>query len=435
MIQGTQKEFKYQRHDPMSSQPPKREPSNPKSPIKSVQLEQLEVGMYIHDLNCSWLEHDFIKGHFLIASQEELKKVRALKVRSVKIDTSKGKDITPATEDKPIIIPSPTIAQQETKKELPSVPTAEERDEARRIIEEATRLIKEAMDSVKQENQNQMTLRLGRLVPIMGDIVTSLLRNPNALMSLITIRRFSQYQYEHALNSAVLLANLALKIGLGEESAEEFAYGGILHDMGMTKIPEKIINKSGILTAEERKLVQKHVGQGVRLISEIPDIQPGTLMMLQEHHERIDGSGYPAGLVGDEISLEGKMCAIVDSYDAMTATHSFRQPELPSRAMRKLLSFGDSLYDRGVVEGFVQSVGIYPAGTLVMLSSGKIAVVVAQGEKGLLNPIVRLIKDAHSGRLLGEQELDLGRQRGIPREEIIQILSPKQWGIRPELFI
>jgi HD-GYP domain-containing protein (c-di-GMP phosphodiesterase class II) len=182
-----------------------------------------------------------------------------------------------------------------------------------------------------------------------------------------------------------------------------------LHDIGKVKIPDAILNKPGPLTDAEFEIMKEHVNHGNELLQQTTNLDESAVCVTAHHHERLDGTGYPQGLRGDQISLFGQMSAIVDIYDALTSERCYKEPVAPTDALRKIYEWSNSYLNRHLAEKFISHIGIYPVGSIVRLVSGAIAVVIGHGEKDLLQPVVRIVYDWRHHRTAGADHVDLGR--------------------------
>ena len=244
-------------------------------------------------------------------------------------------------------------------------------------------------------------------------LVGSIDRNPNALLCLTKIREKDDYLLEHSLNVAILLANFAQYIGLDEEIVGELALCGFLHDIGKIKIPDEILHKPGRLTDMEMNIMRDHVVFGITALQEM-DIPERMIRTISEHHERLDGYGYPEGTRGDEISFYGRMISIVDVYDALTADRCYK-PGMPSqKALQILLKDTPHKYDQELVQKFIKCIGIYPVGSLVELSDASIAMVVTHNESTPLKPLVKVFYSVRNNHYLAPKDVNLAKvQNGL----------------------
>ena len=399
---------------------------------KKIGIEQLQPGMYIADLNCGWLDHGFLRSRFLLEDIAQLGKIRQLGIRELYIDTDKGLDVTlaPTASEVEAALEqglAELAATADTDENRPT-PLASERLVARRIQNEAIGLVSGLMDDARSGR----SIELEHMCPLVDQMIDSIARNQDALLSLTRIRRVGRYTFEHSVNVAVLMLSLARSLGLDRAQTQDIGLGALLHDLGKILVPTAILNKPAQLTDEEFGLMRAHVGHTCEILADIPGLSPTALAVAAEHHERIDGSGYPQRKVGDQITLYGQMAAIVDVYDAITSDRVYHKALDPHRALSKMLEWSSHHFDATLVQRFIRCVGIYPIGTLVRLRSGRLGVVVESGGQGPFQPIVRIVMDANRRCFLKVEDLDLSRLGKGSEERIIGAESPHTWGIKTD---
>jgi len=394
--------------------------------IKRVRVDQLKPGMYIHDLNCGWLQHGFLRQQFLLKSLDQIEKMHHQGMHDVYIDTGKGADLPGA--------PTEAEVQQGLQEQLeasgtqkPTLPTArvaqkEEAAAAQRILGEAQGVVKDMMHDIRLGKQ----VDPAKAMPVVDEINASMLRNPGALLSLGRIKQADSYTFQHCVSVCALLVSFAHALGLDAEKVREVGLGGLLHDVGKMKIPNEILNKPGRLTQEEFAVMKSHAALSRELLQGTAGISETVIRIASEHHEKMGGCGYPEGLRGDQISLPGRMAAIADVYDALTSNRVYHKGMEPSDALKKLLEWSGDHLDGDLVQLFIRALGIYPVGSLVRLSDGKLAVVVEQQED-LLRPMVRVIYDAVRRYGLPPKDLDLGKVT----QQIESFEEPAEWGLNP----
>jgi putative nucleotidyltransferase with HDIG domain len=232
---------------------------------------------------------------------------------------------------------------------------------------------------------------------------------------------------------AVLAIALARELALDRDTIHRIGMGAMLHDVGKVRIPDDILNKPGRLTPEELAVMRGHAAIGREILLDTPGVPEMAVRIAAEHHERLDGSGYPLGLPGTAISLHGRMAAVVDVYDAMTADPVYRRGEPPTVVLRRMLEWGGTHLDAELTRHFIRCVGIYPVGSLVRLEGGRLAVVVAAGEAGPLRPLVKTVYDTRVGRFLTPRLLNLSADGEA--ERISGPEDPTRWGIRVEVHL
>lgn len=392
--------------------------------IKRVRVDQLKPGMYVHDLNCGWLQHGFLRPKFLIKHPDQIQKMRTQGLDEIYIDTAQGEDVAGA--------PTQAEIEQGLKQQLKDSAAAgaalvparvsqrEEAAAAKLILGEAAGVVDGLLHDVRLGRQ----LEPAKARPLVKAMHASVLRNSGALISLSRIKAADTYTFQHSVSICALLVSFAHALGMDAATVEEAGLGGLLHDVGKMKIPNEILNKPGKLTDEEFSIMKSHAALSRDLLMGVPGVSGMVIQIAGEHHEKMGGGGYPRGIAGDDISQIGRMTAIVDVYDALTSNRVYHKGMEPTEVLKKLLEWSGSHLDGALVQQYIRALGIYPVGSLVRLSGGRLAIVVEQSED-LLRPTVRVIFDtAHKLRL---QPRDLHLVHAS--EEIVDFEEPAEWGL------
>ncbi|MDH5394020.1 MAG: HD-GYP domain-containing protein [Gammaproteobacteria bacterium] len=392
--------------------------------IKKIQSDQLQVGMYISNLDASCLEHNFISSQFAVSDENIIKKVHKTGIKGIYIDTAKGIDI----EDAHTAGEVATTLTKEVKKVAADtevldnqIPVQEEIERARGIYKEAHNIMHELMNDIRLGKQ----VDVERVEPISEQLVESVFRNKDALISLSRIKDKDHYTFMHSVSVAGLMITFSRAMGFDMTLIKEIAIGGMLHDVGKMMTPNNVLNKPDKLDDDEFIIMKSHVVYSKELLEGKPGITQAALDVAALHHERVDGTGYPSGLKGDAISQVGQMSSIVDVYDALTSVRVYKSAWEPNLALKKLLEWSDHHFNPELVKQYIRCLGIYPIGTLVELDSGNVAVVIEQGEKDLLNPKVRIIYNIRKKGLVNIRELELWKTD----DRIIKSVSPQQYQI------
>ncbi len=398
--------------------------------IKRVQVDQLKPGMYIHDLNCGWLQHGFLRQQFLLRSDTQIHQMHRQGMHDVYIDTDKGADLpgapTEAEVQQVLQVQLEASGAQGASLPVARVSQKEEATTAKRILGEAQGVVKDMMSDVRLGKQ----VDPAKALVVVDDINASVLRNPGALLSLGRIKQADNYTFQHCVSVCALMVSFSHALGEDPTSVQEAGLGGLLHDVGKMKIPNEILNKPGRLTEEEFTIMKSHAAISRELLQGTPGISETVIRIASEHHEKMEGCGYPLGLNGAQISKPGRMAAIVDVYDALTSNRVYHKGMEPSDALKKLLEWSGDHLDGELVQFFIRALGIYPVGSLVRLSNGKLAVVVEQQED-LLKPVVRVIYDAVRGYGLPPKDVHMDRFD----HHIESFEEPADWGLNPLAFL
>lgn len=399
--------------------------------IKKVKVADLCPNMYIHDLNCGWMDHPFLRNSFKLESQQDIEKLIAYGIQTVYIDTELGLDEknSPTAEEINRSIEDRLQDLGATLKRLPPklIPLEEELTQARQIYKEANSLVQTTLHDCRLGKQ----VELEKLQPVVTAVTKSIFRNPDAIFSLLRIKQADKYTFQHSVAVSTLLISFCRSLEVDRAAIEQVGIGGLLHDIGKMKIPNQILNKPGKLSEREYLIMKKHVGNGCALMEDIRGISATAVSIAAEHHERYDGGGYPNGLKGEQISRYGQMAAIVDVYDALTSNRVYHIGSEPTEVLRKLLEWSEHHFNSQLVHQFIRTIGIYPVGALVKLESGYLAVVIEQHHEDLLHPKVRTIFNSHSRRYTPPRDVDLSKPGGSDR--ILTFEIPARWRIDPSL--
>lgn len=301
-------------------------------------------------------------------------------------------------------------------------------------------LYEEAQSSVEHlilELEDQRTPDLEQVRQSVAGLVSSVVRNPDAVIWLNRLKRTDRYTYDHALEVSVLLMVAGRQIGLSETQLTLLGTAGLLQDLGKIGLPPELLQKRGRITLEEYEFFKTHVARGLRILKGNPGIPPAIVEIVEKHHERIDGSGYPRGLTGGEIGLFAELAGVADSYCAMTGDTGYRPAFTNQQALERLNRMRDVKFSAQVIDLFIQCIGLYPVGTLVKLNTGEVAVVIAQNRVRRLKPkvMVLLAPDKTPNRYPPTLDLlyDPPSPQGKPYR-IVRALPPNAYGIDPKEF-
>ena len=402
--------------------------------LKKIDSSQLRVGMFVHDLDCGWMEHPFVRNRFVLTREDEVRKIVHAGIRGVTIDCSKGLDVSdaPTVEEADAAIEA-EVAAIAAAPVLPLRATlAEEFDRALAIRRQAAGLVK----TVMQDARLGRAVELDQVSPVVESITGSILRNASALMGLSVIKNKDDYTFLHSVSVCTLLVAFCRSRKMDADTIYQAGIGGLLHDTGKALIPDAILNKPGRLTDEEFAIVKRHPRDGHDLLSRTPGIGAIPLDITLHHHERRDGSGYPDAQAGGAISELAQMAAIVDVYDAITSERCYHKGMPAAEALRKLYEWSKFHFDPALVQEFMRCVGIYPVGTLVLLESGRLGVVVEPHETSLLTPKVNVFFHTRQQRYIKPETVDLSRPVGFGGgDRIVRHESAEKWQVEPLRFM
>lgn len=264
-----------------------------------------------------------------------------------------------------------------------------------------------ALNALIEDIRHGNTLDMDAVAGAVDSMVDSVLDNPDAMMWIARLREEDIQVYHHGVRVALYLVALGRHLGFPRQELSYLGQIGMLADVGKTKIPRALLEKPGLLSAAEFGLVKEHVNLSLHILNSGPTLPPQVLQGISQHHERIDGSGYPNQLKGDKISIYGKMAAIADSFAALITPRPYAKASAPQDALMNLYEWSGTSFHEPLVEQFVQAIGVFPVGSLVELSSGEVAVVIAHNRVRRLEPRVLVLSEPDKTPLEVPIERDL----------------------------
>lgn len=383
--------------------------------LKIVDIQDLIPGMYVNQV-VAQKRAIKVKSKGLVRTPEVIEALKKKGILKLEIDLSKSQ--LPEEEPQPEEVVEE--AEPESPKEEPQVPLAEEMDWAVGMYDQTKMVQQEIFERVK--NGEKLDLDMAKSAT--DRFMSSIVRNQDALTAMTRVRDMDEYSLEHSLNVSVLMGIFAKHLELDPDVSQQLMLAGLLIDAGKALLPENLVTKNGKYTAAEFTAQQEHVSHSLSFIEGIPGVGDITKEVIAQHHERLDGSGYPSGLSGDDISIYGRMVAIVDSYDAITADRNHAKAKYPNQAFALMLKDSDK-YDSELVHKFIKAVGVHPVGTVVKLKSNKLAIVTKMNKTDPLKPLVTIFYNPKAGGHTNVKRLDLSSKKtddGI------------EYAIRPEEF-
>ncbi|MFO1380715.1 MAG: HD-GYP domain-containing protein [Chitinivorax sp.] len=355
-----------------------------------VTPDQLCVGLFVH-LDLSWMDHPFTFSSFKIKSQDQIDTIRGLGLTRVRFDPAKS-DVKPlaAPVATPPVAPVPAEPQPESPAILAKRQRIEKLSQQRAAIAECEKKFQGAATAVKNITRNlfarpQESLReAGELV---GQMVDSMLTDKDVAIHLMNDKVAGEEVYFHSLNVAVLAMIIGKELKLSTEDIRTLGIGAMFHDIGMVEIPEKITLKTDPLTRAEIDFMRQHVQYGVDIGKRV-GLTPGALAIIAQHHEYIDGTGYPKGAKGEKIYPLAKIITLVNDYDELCNHINPAESMTPHEALSLMFSQHRNRYDPPALKMLVRCLGVYPPGTIVKLSNEIIGMVVSVNSSKPLKPSV-----------------------------------------------
>lgn len=418
--------------------------------LEKISVDHLCVGLFVAELDRPWLDTPFLLQGFLIDSEEILAELRLYcehvlvdPERSVAWDRIRHDPAQQTARRLMALLDGPASAETDLP-DLPQLlldapggafgagigryadqtPIDDEMPLAQVSYAQAESAIKVLFDDLRQQGR----IDLEHAAEVVTGMVESVIRNPDALALLSRVKHASDYVYRRSISVAINLLVFGRHLGFPRDHLHTLGAAGLLLDVGASRLPPHLLDKPGKLTAAEFATVKQHVAMGLDLLRDSPGVSARVLAIVAGHHEREDGSGYPQALSGQAISVPAKMAAIVDCYDALTTDRPYARSYSPYEALQHLYQWRDKLFQGELVEQFIQSLGIYPVGSLVELNSGEVAVVLAHSRTRRLKPRLLVILDAGKQAYRAPVSLDLLSAPRLPDGRVYEIQRPLENG-------
>lgn len=398
--------------------------------IKRISVRQLRLGMFLECFCGSWMEHPFWRSRFKLEDPADLARILHSPIQEVWIDTAKGLDVeqggpSRSREQVDTVIDAQLseISQlAELECELRPVAFEQEVKRAARICHQS----RQAITAMFREVRMGEAINQDKARSVVAEVSDSIIRNPSAMVSIARLKTSDDYTYMHSVAVCALMIVLARQLDLPPHQVRQAGYAGLLHDIGKMAIAPSILNKPGRLTDQEFDEMREHPARGLELLKAGGVDDPVVLDVCLHHHEKVDGTGYPHRLRGEDISLLAKMGAVCDVYDAITSDRPYKRGWDPAEAVHKMAEWSAGHFDKTVFQAFVKSIGIYPVGSLVRLTTGRLGVVVDPGRQSLTCPQVKVFYSTASGMRMAPETVDLARPGCT--EKIASREDPEKWG-------
>jgi HD-GYP domain-containing protein (c-di-GMP phosphodiesterase class II) len=400
---------------------------------KQISIDDLVVGMYIVGLDQPWLQSPFLFHRRRIRRYEEIARLKAYGVRRVTIDPTRGLDLVET-------LPPPAEGLGEDKEvevrerdNLHPHPCSQSRVSPLPDLALARTVHTEAMTAVQSLFEGTKTgapLNSAAAQEVVHHLMETVLTQHEALAGLIHMRQFETNLYAHVINVCIFALMLGAMQDLDKTVLACLGVGALLHDVGQVHLPRNLVRKPSRYTAQEQRLMQAHPHLGVTMLSRIPHMPEDACRIVAEHHERLDGSGYPQGLRGAALSPLSQIVAIADVYETMLGTREGRPPLLPAQAIKELYQQGRAQQlDLRLVEKMIRCLGIYPVGSLIELNTGERGIVLAVNPGKALQPVVHILWDQTHQCYATPVTIDLAApDADMPIRTIRDVLEPAAEG-------
>ena len=405
--------------------------------LRKIPVADLRLGMHLHALEGSWIDHPFWRSRFTLVNPADLQRLCDSDVKECWVDDRLSQPEAaeappPALPPAPLPAPPPALRSGPPPASPPpspesvaislaaaATPLAPSRAFASQAappthayaaeLQQAAAICQRGRGvvlSMFSEARMGRALDIEGCLPLVEEITRSVMRHPGALVTLARLKTQDDYSYMHSMAVCALMVALAREMGMDEAASRAAGVAGLMHDVGKAVMPLAVLNKPGRLTEAEYDTMRSHPERGHALLLESRGATPQTLDVTLHHHEKMDGSGYPHRLAGEGISLLARMGAVCDVYDAITSNRPYKRGWDPADSVSRMAGW-DGHFDPEVFATFVRSLGIYPPGSLVKLTSERLAVVMEPSPQQLLRPVVRVFWSLRLKRRLVPQRLDL----------------------------
>jgi len=367
---------------------------------KEVTVDQLQFGMYVAELDRPWTETPFMYQGFVLNNDRQLEALKK-HCKKVFIDLEKGDDVRPGG-GKPSV-----LSAIKTKVKYEEVKSVDDELPAARAAHANTEIVLKDMFGAAQAGKALDAPRLREAVTSMTD---SVVRNPDAMLLLAKLKEKGVHSLDRALGVSIYMITFGRFLQLPRDQLDLLGMLGLLQDIGLTQVPEDLLDKKDPLSKAELAVCHSHVMHSVEILTATQGLPSDLPALASLHHERYDGSGYPKGLTNDQIGLFGAIAGLIDCFDALTHPRPYAEPLSPSNALNKLYKERNILFDGPLVEQYIQCIGIFPVGALVEMNSGEVGLVIAQNLARRLLPRVMLILDPDGNQIRPQRILDLAKE-------------------------
>lgn len=401
--------------------------------LQSIDPSQLRIGLFIQ-LDLPWLKHNFVLSAFKIKTEKQLMELRRLGLQQIQYDPDRSdvEPLEPGTVELAPATSNEALEQAKKLREEKKVRILKLREKRVRLnaCENAYAKTVGAVRKLMQNLRSQPAAAVAAANEMVSGMVTELVDNPDATIHLINMKGKNESSYYHSINVTILSLLLGRYLDLDKEQLRLLGVGALLHDLGHTMVPDKILRKMEPLTKAEQDLFMLHPAYGVKLAQRLGSVPPEAMAIIGQHHEMVDGSGYPRGLKAGQITELSKIVAIVNAYDNLCNNLDPQKSRSPYEAMSLLYAKEKQRFDKDKLTVFISKMGVYPPGTVVRLSNSALAVVTSINPKSLLNPSV-IIYDPKIPKtealIVDLQEEDLGIvesvRRGSLSNEVMEYLN------------
>lgn len=397
--------------------------------IKKVKVNDLRVGVFVHDFNCDW-EGDnlYIEKNF-IKTPDTIDILNNWGIKEVYIDTERGLDVlenkTARDKEVPFHETLPSSASLHSPREI-HVPLHKELKAAKKIADDAVSLL----------DMNNKRVLKGDVPDVKGTyeladrMKDSITRNRDALFLLTQIRDKDEYTLYHSISVSSLVLNMCHFYELPEYKTLDLAVGALFHDIGKTMVPANILNKPGRLTEKEYRLIKRHANYSVTLLKSAKGLPLECYDIALHHHERYDGKGYPDGLKREQINFGSQLTCVCDVFDACTSERCYKSGVDSVTGLKRIFEDAGKVFSKKLAHDFIKCLGVYPIGTCVTLDDGRSGVVVNSNED-IMKPIVHVFYDENEKKKIEPEKVDLSQTGG----NVASYADPEKFGVSSQVLL
>jgi HD-GYP domain-containing protein (c-di-GMP phosphodiesterase class II) len=397
------------------------------------------VGMFVEKIECSWWAHPFWRSRQILVSEEQLAMLHQSGAEFIVINAEKGSIGSKTRADikeragqsvvTQIVVPQQPTYEKCRPRAQPFIQTSRlsEKDrraevtKARNVLSRSKKAVRDMFDNARMGE----AIQTRKMASMVNQLTASLDKDPTIILNMARLKTKDDYTYLHSVSVCALMINLARAMRLDETLVREAGMAGLLHDVGKLAIPNEILLKPSKLDDAEFQIVRDHPLAGYKILAASTGVSAAALDVCLHHHEKMDGTGYPDKLNGDELSLLTRMASICDVYDAITSQRAYNCPWTPSDALSRMQSW-DGHFDQMILRSFIESLKIIPIGTLVRLTNDHLAVVTGETASDYSLPKVRIFYSIEKSSRTGPHDIEISRSRHCWK--ILSIEDPLDWG-------
>ncbi len=403
-------------------------------PTRKIPIDSLRKGMFIHELDISWMKSPFLRHRRKINADNDIVLLKKAGVKELTIDLARGDDIHNENQpeaSRPDAVPSsegmPVEAQSDTheKVEKPEEIEKSALDEELKVAKVLQGKIGKLVDQLGAQIRDGRPVSIENITPVINEALESISRNDQALLTMLHLQRQDLKLSDHAFGVFAVILPLALKLGCSEEEINELGMAALLHDTGWARLPMHLFGRKKAYTSAEMQLVQQHPAIVENVLNKSEDIPERVKILVKQHHEQSDGSGFPARLKKDVIDKLTEILQVADNYDESIHGLTDQQGMLPANALKKIYQAArNGFYSETVVSEMIHVMGIFPLTSAIELNNGAKALVIEIDKQKPLLPRIKVVYAADGQPCKTETFIDLANQKEGENLKIIKVIDP-----------